>query len=299
MSTTNQNGVTRLRLPTEPGEYTIRATAGNRTATQSIQIRESTPQMPATVLSVPNETGVFGTPTARLQVSNPWATNLTTEVSLSGPGGSVTESVRLRSGESQVVSTRLDRRPPGTYTVRATIGEETLRRDYRVTGDDRLASAIASSGRVSAGAGTGGLLSRAFGNIGLVLATLLALGVVMTAGSTIAAFADAVQARREEIGIHRAVGAGPVNIVRAVGADALRIALPAGLFGVGVAVLTLVGLSWAGVLTVFGVELTPRLSGMLLGTIALSGLAVALVSAFVVVVQYTRVDPSQLFGGGR
>nr|WP_305794511.1 ABC transporter permease [Halomarina rubra] len=121
----------------------------------------------------------------------------------------------------------------------------------------------------------------------------------MTAGSTIAAFSDSVQARRRDVGIHRALGANPIQVGKMVGADALRIAIPAGIGGVTLAILVLVCLSWVGALTVFGVQLAPSFPVGTLGLITVGGVVLALFSALVVTIRFAVVDPSRLFGGSR
>ena len=296
---TSTDGVAQVQLPATEDTYTVQVRAGDRSVTQQIQVREDATRAPVVQLSMENETGVFVSPTVRATVSNPWASPQQTTVTLRGPGTTVRKNVELAAGGSKTISTTLARRPPGTYSVRASAGEMTAEQEYRVTGDDRLASAIASSGRVSGGVGTSGFIARAFGNIGLVLATLLGLGIVMTVGSTVASFADAVQARRHDVGVHRAVGAGPLQVGRLVVSDALRIAIPAGVGGALLAVIALAWLSWAGALTVFGVRLAPRVPIQLVGGITLGAFTLALVSAVVVVIQYVRIDPAQQFGGQR
>ncbi|MFC5973386.1 FtsX-like permease family protein [Halomarina salina] len=296
---TTPKGRARVQLPTADGTYSLRVVAGNRSVSRQLRVNEDVQRTPTVQLSMVNETGVLTAPTARVRVSNPWSTPQTASVSVSGPGATVNQAVRLAPGASKAVAANLERRPPGTYTVEATVNGTTIEQQYRVTGDERLASAIASSGRVSGGVGTSGFIARAFGNIGLVLATLLGLGVVMTVGSTIASFADAVQARRRDIGVHRAVGAGPLQVGKLVLSDALRIAIPAGLGGALLAVITLTALSWAGALTVFGVQLAPQAPLALIGGIVLGALGLALVSAVMVVARYVRADPSRLFGGSQ
>ncbi|QLH81119.1 ABC transporter permease [Halosimplex pelagicum] len=295
---TDGDGVARLRLPATPGAYAIRASAGDRTATGRIRTAAGAPRTPGARLVVPNGTGALTEPTVRLRLTNPWATALDRTATIAGPGTDVAESVRIPAGSGVTRTATLDPRPPGSYTVRATAGEAVVERSYRVAGDDRLASALASSGRVSGATGTSGLLSRVFGNLWLVLATLVGLGAVMTTGSTVAAFADAVQARRSDIGVHRAVGATPRRIARLVLGDAVRIGVPATLASVALAGAALWALSRAGAFTVFGVRVAAALPVAVVGPLALGSLALALASAGAVAWWYSSVDPSRLFGGG-
>ena len=189
------------------------------------------------------------------------------------------------------------RRPPGEYeaavAVNGSVARETT---YAVTGDERLTGALASSGRFERG-GVDGLLERAFGNLGFVLATLVGLGALMTAGSTLAAFASAVQARRRSIGIRRATGATPGRILGAVCRDAVRIAAPAAVVG---ALLALGGqrlLRAAGLLTVFGVDLSAGAPPALLAGVVAGALALAVGSAAAVAAGFVLRDPARLFDG--
>ncbi|WP_121820792.1 FtsX-like permease family protein [Halostella salina] len=293
------DGRTRVRLPSAPGEYAVRVTAGNRSATQALRVERGARREPVVRLVTPNRTGVFTTPSVRVRVRNPWGVSLDRTLSVDGPGVAVSEPLELAPGRDRTVSATLDRRPPGEYTVQVTAGGGAATGTYRVTGDERLASAVASSDEAPGGVGAGGLLSRVFGNLWLVLATLVALGVVMTVGSTVAAFADAVQARRGDIGVHRAVGAGPRRIGRLVLGDALRIGLPAAAVSIALAAATVWTLSVVGTLTVFGVRVTPRVPLSVVGPLALGSLALALVSAGVVAWRYSSVAPSRLLGGSR
>ncbi|WP_435068281.1 FtsX-like permease family protein [Haloplanus sp. C73] len=295
---TDATGAATLRLPATAGRYTVDVRAGERSATREIAVRDDAPRDPAVRVVTPKETGVYTRPTVDVRVRNPWDRDVERTVSLTGPGLNRTTSVRLSPGESETLTATLARRPPGTYRVGATAGEATAESEYRVVGDERLASAVASSGRASGGVGSGGLVSRAFGNVALVLATLVGLGVLMTVGSTVAAFADAVQARRRDIGIHRAVGATPRQVVRLVLADAARISLPAAVGSLVLAGAALALLSLTGTLTVFGVRLAPSIPLAIAPLLALATFALSVASAGVVAWRYCAVDPAALFGGG-
>ncbi len=294
---TDTDGSARVRLPAAAGEYRLRIAAGERSATHRIRTAEGAPRDPALRAVVPEETGVFTAPNARVRVRNPWTDSVERTVELSGPGVNTTRTVRLAPGENTNLEASLERRPPGEYTVRASAGSAVATADYRVTGDERLASAVASSGRTG-GVG-GGLVGRAFGNVALVLATLVGLGVLMTVGSTVAVFADAVSARRRDVGVHRAVGASPRGIARLVLGDAARIALPAAVGSVALAGVALAALSWAGTLTVFGVRLGPSVPVGLAPALAAGTFGLSLASAGVVVWRYCVVDPSALLRGER
>jgi len=294
---TDANGSARVRLPSDPGRHTVAVTAGERSAYRDITVGRDAARSPATRLALPDETGVFTAPTAGLRVRNPWERSLGPAATLSGPGVDRTRTLRLAPGEEERLEATLARRPPGTYRVRGGAGDASATGEYRVVGDDRLAGAVAASGRDAGGAGAGGLVSRAFGNVALVLATLVGLGAVMTIGSTVAAFADAVQARRRDIGTHRALGAAPGRIARRVLADAARIGLPAAVASLALAGVALAALSRAGLLTVFGVRLAPSVPLWLAPPLAVGTLVISLASAGIVAWRYCAVDPSALFGG--
>lgn len=295
-ASTDADGVTRVRLPSTPGRYQLRVTAGNRSLSREISVATGASREPAIRLVAPNRTSVFHAPTAEVRIANPWDSGIKGTVSLAGPGVDVSRSIQLESGADHTLSRTLDRRPPGEYAVRASVGDREVTSQYVVTGDERLASAIASSGTVAGG--TDGLVSRAFGNVWLVLATLVALGALMTVGTTVATFADAVQAKRSDVGVHRAVGAGPGRIARLVLGDALRIAIPAVVASVVLAVLTLHGLAGVGLLTVFGVQVSPNAPLAVVGPLAVVALGLALAGAGLVAVRYGSIDPSRLLGGG-
>ncbi|MBP2249912.1 ABC-type lipoprotein release transport system permease subunit [Halarchaeum solikamskense] len=296
---TTADGATRVRLPATPGRYEMRASAGDRRATRTVRVADGAVRGPGVRLHVPERVSVFGAPRAALRVTNPWPAPLERSASITGPGVDRTTTVALDPGAERTVTAAIARRPPGSYDVAARVGNATASTSYRVTGDARLASALAASGRSAGGVGTAGILSRAFGNLGLVLATLLGLGVLMTVGSIVATFADAVQARRRDLGVHRAIGADPRWVVGTVLADAARIALPATVAGLALAWLTLRALSWAGALTAFGVRVAPSVPLWTVAPVALGTFALALVGAGALAVRDARLDPSRLLGGGR
>jgi len=295
---TDANGSARVRLPSTPDRYAVSVTADDRSASREISVDRDAARSPALRLVVPDEIGVFTAPTARLRVRNPWERPVSPAVTLSGPGVDRTRTLSLAPGDEERLEATIARRPPGTHRVHGVAGDASATGEYRVVGDERLVGAVAASGRETGGVGSGGLVSRAFGNIALVLATLVGLGAVMTVGSTVAAFADAVQARRRDIGIHRALGADPRRIARRVLADAARIGLPAAVGSLALAGVALAALSRVGLLTVFGVRLAPSVPLWLAPPLAVGTLALSLASAGIVAWRYCAVDPSTLFGGG-
>lgn len=124
-----------------------------------------------------------------------------------------------------------DRLPSdGWRSLDAAILAETT---YRVTGDERIDSALGTSGR-SGTTSIGQAATVAMGNLNLALGILWVLGAAMIIGGSGSAFAGAVHAYHRTIGIHWAVGAIRLQIVKPVLGDAIQI----GSIAVGI-VLTL------------------------------------------------------------
>jgi len=284
-------------LPSAPGTYDLTASRRGHATERTIRVAPEAARDPVISLSV-SASSVLDRPTARVALGNPWGEPVVRSVAIRGPTTERVETVRVAPGESRTVSGRLARQPPGDYEASVALnGSVAAEATYGVTGDERLAGALASSGRFERG-GVDGLLERAFGNLGLVLGTLVGLGALMTVGSTAAAFASATQARRRDVGVRRATGAGPGRVLRAVLCDAIRIALPAALVGTALAL----GAQWllraAGLLTVFGVDLSAGARPGLLAGVVVGALALAVGSAAVVAARFVLRDPAALMNGG-
>ena len=297
---TGGNGRVRLPLPDTPGNYTVRATVGDAesaTVEQSLVVSTNATRTVSSRLAVrPEAPSTLVRPTARLRLSNPWNRTLTRPVTLTGPGVDRTVDVQLAPGTQRTVRERLDRQPPGEYTVRATVGESDrtteLNATYRVTGDDRIVAALATSGRTGT-SGIGQAIEVAFGNLGLLIGTLVALAALMTVGGTTAAFAAAVAARRRTLGIHRATGATPARIARLVLTDALRVGVVAAIGAVALASVALAALGAADLLVVFGVRIGFPTPGVLLAC-AVGAVLLTLVAAGLALVGVLRSPPATL-----
>jgi len=282
-----------------PGRLTVDARAGNRSATESLAVEVGAPRRPAATLSVaPSEPDLLARPTLTARLANPWNRTLrNVSVTLAGPDRSVRRVVTLGPGEARTVSLRLPRRPPGRYEATVVVdGEQLDATRYRVTGDERVAAAVAAGGRTGS-SGIGRAIETAFGNLRLVLGVVLGLAAALTVGGTTAAFARAVHGRRETVGVYRATGASPGRVARVVLGDAVRIgtgatllAVPLGLGGLRVAAA-------AGYLTVFGVRLRPAASPGLLVGVALAGVALATLGAGIAVASMLLASPATLLGG--
>lgn len=293
---TNSQGKVSIALPQREGTYNLTASVDNRSTTRRVAVApNSTRQLLATVTR-PGETSVFSRPTAAVRLSNPWNETLNQTLKVVGPTRSVTRDVSMAPGQTRTITTRLNRRSPGEYQVQAFLNDELVgERTYQVTGDDRIAGALAGTGRYQQGSSLTAAAERVFGNFGFLLAVLVGLGALMTIGSTIAAFAGAVHARSHPIGVRRATGASPGQLARLILADALRIALPATLLAFVLASVTMLVLGQLGLLVVFGISLSPTIP--LWAIVGIAGLAVglALLSAGVVVLSFTRRQPASLF----
>jgi ABC-type antimicrobial peptide transport system permease subunit len=191
----------------------------------------------------------------------------------------------------------LDTRPPGTYTVQASLnGSVAAEQSYRVTGDDRVLSALASGGRTGT-TGVGRAIEVAFGNLRIVVGALLGLAALMTVGGTTAAFAGAVHARRRTVGIYRATGARPRDLLALVARDAVLVGGVASVLAVVLAQAGLLALARFGFLTAFGVRLPPTLGPLALVGTVLGGVALTVLGAGVATAGLLLESPADLLGG--
>ncbi|MEF8841314.1 MAG: FtsX-like permease family protein [Haloarculaceae archaeon] len=300
--TTDADGYARVPLAAT-GARTARAAVGDRTVETQVTVAEGAPRDPAASLSVePSSPSVLAVPEARLSLSNPWNRTLVRTVGLGGPGTERRQSVRLGPGERVTLRADLETRPPGTYTVRASLnGSVVAERPYRVTGDERVLSALASGGRTGT-TGVGQAIEVAFGNLRVVVGALFGLAALMTVGGTTATFAGAVHARRRTVGIHRATGARPRDVLVLVGRDAALVGAVASVLAVVLAQAGLLALARFGYLTAFGVTLPATLDPLaLLGTV-LGGVALTVLGAGLATAGLLRESPADLLddsGTGR
>ncbi|MEF8831684.1 MAG: FtsX-like permease family protein, partial [Halobacteriales archaeon] len=300
--TTGSDG--RVRLPIGSVDMTgpvgVTATKRGRTATATVTVDPDVDrQLLASLSVVPDRPTAATAPTAELELSNPWNRTVTRAVTVEGPAGTETRGVQLASGERTTVSVPLSRQPPGSYTVAATSDERLASTQYRVVGDARLSAALAATGRDAAPTGIGQAARVLFGNLELLLAVLLVLAGVTTAGATTAAFAGAVHARRRTLGVHRAVGASPGAVLRLVVADAAVVAVVATLLALVLAGGALAALARADLLTVYGVRLLSTVSPTAVAASAGAALALALVGAAGATWGLVRAPPSALLAERR
>ena len=299
---TGSSGVAVVPLPREPGNYTITARSGDQTATHDIQIVRGTERELYGELSIsPSSGSVLTAPTLRIGLANPWQEPITRDVRVVGPGVSRNRTVYMPPGN--VTQTRFSpdggQGQPGTYTYRVTANGTTLTTaEYEVTGDRRLASAVASSGSYASGTPIERSVEGVFGNVQLILGVLVVLSALSTVGSTTATFAQGVHARRQAIGIHRSTGATQWRVLRTILGDIARIAIPATGLALGLSIVALQLLERAGWLVFFGFRLSARTPPTILAAIFLGGVSLALFGALVATVPYLTASPVSLLPSG-
>jgi hypothetical protein len=215
-------------------------------------------------------------------------------VELEGPGTERRQSIRLAPGERATVRAELATRPPGSYAVTASLnGSAVAEQQYRVTGDERVLSALATGGRTGT-TGVGQAIEVAFGNLRVVVGALVGLAALMTVGGTTATFAGAVHARRRTVGVHRATGARPRDVLAIVGRDAALVGAVASVLAVLLAQAGLLVLARFGFLTAFGVRLSPTLEPLALVGTVLGGVALTVVGAGLATAALLLASPADL-----
>ncbi len=277
--TTDADG--RVRVPLgAPGAKRVRVEAGDRAATASVTVAEgATRRLVGTVRVDPASPTVLARPDARVGLYNPWNRTLRRSVAVTGPGTTASRNVTLPPGERTTVRVGLPRRSPGTYEVSARSAGRTLASaSYEVTGDDRLASVVANSGRTGS-SGIGRAASVAFGNVWVVLATILGLSGALAVGGTTATFAQSIHARRRAVGVRLATGATRRQVLGTVVRDALVVGAAASAIAVGVGLALVTALDSLGYMTAFGVNLTTAPRPAVLAATAAASVALAVAGA--------------------
>jgi ABC-type lipoprotein release transport system permease subunit len=308
--TTNAQGVAVVSLPREPGTYTITAQReGFARTSREVRIEEGATRQLSVRLSVtPTVGNALTKPTVDLRVGNPWGTRLNRTLALVSPEGRTTRTVELAAGEVARVDipttdAGLDERfPPGEYEIRvdsvdAGEGGETVTlasTTYRVRGDSRVLSVVASGASYSPGTPVGQAIENVFGNVQVLFGAIVLLAGFATVGGTTAAFAQAVHARGRTIGIHRATGATDRQVLRTLVRDAVVIALPSTLVGVVLAYLALRLLEFSGFLVVFGIRLSIPAVPWVIAMVVGGGLVLSMTSVVVGALGYLRAPPTRL-----
>jgi len=294
---TGPEGRASLSLPA-PDSYRLTASKpGHSDVSQSFTVAAGTPRpLVGTLSLVSRDLDALDRPTVTLAVANPWNRSVQRRVTVSGTRSHI-RTVELGPGERTTVDIELDRPGAGTHTVTAAVdGRRLAETTFTVRGDERLVATLATGERTeTTESGLGRAAVTAFGNLRVLLGTLVGLAGVATVATTTAAFARAVHSRRRSIGIYRATGATPRQLFVKVLTDAARIAGPATLLGVAIGYAATWLLARIGILAAFGVSLAPNVSFTSLAVTALGTFLLALVGASVAVAGLLRVPPAALF----
>ncbi|WP_266081679.1 FtsX-like permease family protein [Haladaptatus caseinilyticus] len=293
---TNQNG--RVRVPLdEPGTQTLTVHHQNQSKTQTINVSETASRTLVGQIRIrPTNPSIAVRPHARISLYNPWQTKVSTKAVVSTAGKQYTRTVSVAPGQNKSTEIQLPRMAPGSYTARLMASERTLAvADYTVSGDDRIVAAYANQGAYSGSSGVGSILETAFGNLTFLVGILSVLAGVMTIGSTTATFAQAIHARRQAIGVHRATGAIPYQVARLILMDALKIGAVATVTAFSSAILVTAILAWGGFLTIFGIQITPEITLTVVGVVLCGELMIILFSALLVTLGLLRQQPVSLF----
>lgn len=305
---TTSDGAAPIRVPQDPGTYQITVEkSGYTSATHQLTVEEQAPQRLAGRLTVRPSTGTRLTnPTVEIQLANPWGRFVVRNVSLVTPSTVETRTVEMTGGNvtrltlSASETGFVQRTPPGSYELRLVANENALATTtYEVTGDERIAATLASEGAYASGTGIGRAIENVFGNVQVLFLIVIGLAGLSVIGGTTATFAYAVYTSNQTIGIHRATGASPRQILQMLFADAVRIAVPAALLAFGIAFSVLQVLVLADLLVVFGVRLAVPLSPFIVGVTVLGGALLAVVSALGAGAVFAYAVPYRLLSGGR
>ncbi|WP_101297145.1 ABC transporter permease [Halegenticoccus soli] len=299
---TNGRGAALVTLPEEEGEYAITASKGDRSeATHRMRVVDgATRQFASRVRISPKEASVITRPRVNVTLVNPWAEELTRNVSVVSPTEAETRTVTLNATDAVSTEKTLggnsdDRASPGEYTVRVVSDGETIAREqYTVVGDDRVFSTMAGNAEYSPGTGMGRAIESVFGNVQVLLAAMVVLAGLTTVGSTTATFAQAVHARRRAIGIYRATGADPAWILKTVLLDVCRLSVPAAIIATAATLLLTRALAATDLLTVFGIRVSLVVSPTVVLGIVVGSILLALVSALIALLPALGTAPTRL-----
>lgn len=292
---TGSDGRARLQFRSS-GTFTVRTTAQNRTVTQTVNVsRTARRTMTGQIQTHPKNPTILSQTEVRVQISNRWDQTLTRHIRLIGDVNTQERPVTISPGETRTVVFHIGEQPPGSYSFRViSDGNQLASNSYTVRGDERLIAAYSNGGQPTSGTGIDRALRSAFGNLQLLLAVLLALAAIMTVGSTTAVFAQAVQARRQVIGVYRATGVPPTRLLRFIAVDALIISCVAVsgalLFGTAL-IFSFARLDY---LVVFGVRISPTLTPGIVFVTAIGGFTIILLSVGLVTGSFLVHSPATL-----
>lgn len=296
--TTRSNGTVRLPVGSA-GTREVRVETEHGTATTTIEVTANAERNPITSVGIsPASPTTLATPQVHATFYNPWDKPIETMVRIVGPGTTVSRQLHLAAGERTKQQIDLTRQPPGTYDVQVKIGDTTTAEtSYEVSGNERVAAALASSDYTSSGSSLGQAIEAVIGNITLLLGVLGSLAVAMTIGGLSAAMARAVHARRKAIGIHRAIGASPRGILQPIMRDALVIGVVGTISAFVVSLLIIRMMSFLGLLTVYGISIPPLPTPRVALFALVTGVGLTLCSAMIAVGPLLYRQPAVLLTG--
>lgn len=305
-ATTNDDGIAQIELPETEGEYELNATQDNQeSANHEIEVIDGQQRLFGADLEITPQTGTPSTtPEITVTLMNHWMDEQTQEIQVISPADEQTETVTLAPAESMSTDRTVGEEdaeqgiPPGDYQIEMIADEEPIATEtYEVLDGDFDLESIAGDAQYQSGAAMGQLIDQTLGNMQVLFGTMIVLAGLMTIGSTTAVFAQAVHARRKAIAIHRSTGARPTQILRIIVLDACKLAVPAVLLAAAGALIALFFLSAAGLLSVFGIQLTTDLSPVLVLLTLLGAVAIAVCSAVIAVLPALRSSPTAVWHG--
>lgn len=304
--TTVTDGTARVQLPEREGTYELAVTnADQDEATHEIRVADGQDRLLGADLALDPRTGTpETTPEATVTMANHWPDERTQEVSIVAPSGEQTRTVSLAPGESLTMERPLggegsdQRMPPGRYDVAVTAdGEAIATETYEVLAGDFDLGSIPEETQYRSGAAMGQVIETTVGNIQVLLGTMVALAGLMTIGSTTAAFAQAVHARRKAIVIHRATGARPLRVMRIVALDACKLAVPAALLAATAGLVALYVLDAIGLMSIFGVRVMTEMRPAFLLATLVGAVGIAVCSAVLALLPAVRSSPMAVLRG--
>lgn len=306
-ATTDADGIARIDLPATEGEYDLTTRyAGEEGTNHTVRIVDGQQRLFGADLEVTPQTGTpTTTPELTVTLANHWPDERTQTTAIDTPVDGQTQDVTLAPGESMTMNRTLgeadtEQIPPGEYVFEVNAEDEPIATEtYRVLDGAFDLESLPAEAQYQSGAAMGQLIERTIGNIQILFGTMIALAGLMTIGSTTAAFAQAVHARKKAISIHRSTGASPFQVLRIIVLDACKLAIPAAVLAAIGAVVALFCLDALGLLSVFGVRLTANLPPVLLLSTLAGAVAIAVCSAVLAALPTLLSSPIAVWQGTR
>ncbi|WP_122089222.1 FtsX-like permease family protein [Halalkalicoccus subterraneus] len=306
-ATTDADGIARIDLPAAEGEYDLTTTyAGEEGTSHTVRIVDGQQRLFGADLEVAPQTGTpTTTPELTVTLANHWPDERTQTTTIDTPVDGQTQDVTLAPGESTTMNRTLgeadtEQIPPGEYVFEVNAEDEPIATEtYRVLDGAFDLESLPAEAQYQSGAAMGQLIEQTIGNIQILFGTMIALAGLMTIGSTTAAFAQAVHARKKAISIHRSTGASPLQVLRIIVLDACKLAIPAVVLAAIGAVVALFCLNALGLLSVFGVRLTADLPPVLILSTLAGAVVIAVCSAALAALPTLLSSPIAVWQGTR